>query len=80
VSVIPEKDGVRIEFEGDSFLYKMVRNITGTMIEVAKGKWNLEEIASILAAKDRRKAGRAAPPHGLFLVRVDYAIDKKEGK
>ncbi|HEY4831674.1 MAG TPA: tRNA pseudouridine(38-40) synthase TruA [Waddliaceae bacterium] len=80
VGVTPEKEGVRLEFEGDSFLYKMVRNITGTMIEVGKGKRNVEEIRSILAAKDRRKAGRAAPPHGLFLVRVDYPMDVKEGK
>ena len=72
VDVIPENEGVRLEFEGDSFLYKMVRNITGTMIEVGEGKRSIEEIRSIFAAKDRRKAGRAAPPHGLFLVRVDY--------
>ena len=72
LGVIHEGTGIRLEFEGDSFLYKMVRNITGTMIEIGKGKRSIEEIRSILAAKDRRKAGRAAPPHALFLVRVEY--------
>jgi tRNA pseudouridine38-40 synthase len=80
LDVIHERDGIRLEFEGDSFLYKMVRNITGTMLEVGKGKRRVEEIAAILAAKDRRKAGRAAPPHGLFLVRIDYPMDVKEEK
>lgn len=72
LQIIQDGDGLRLEFEGDSFLYKMVRNITGTLIEVAKGKRNVSEIPDILAAKDRRQAGRAAPPHGLFLARIDY--------
>lgn len=64
--------GLRLEFEGDGFLYKMVRNIVGTLIDVASGRRPLEDIDQIFAAKDRRRAGRAAPPQGLFLIRVDY--------
>lgn len=72
LDVIEEAGGVRLEFEGDGFLYKMVRNIVGTLLEVAAGKRTKEELALILAAKDRKKAGQAAPPHGLFLVKVHY--------
>lgn len=67
-----EEGGVRLEFEGDGFLYKMVRNIMGTLLEVALKKRLLQEIPSIFDAKDRRKAGRSVPPHGLFLIKVCY--------
>jgi tRNA pseudouridine38-40 synthase len=69
---ILEEGGFRLEFEADGFLYKMVRNIVGTLLEVSTGKRNIEEIRAIFNAKDRRQAGQAAPPHGLFLVKVSY--------
>jgi tRNA pseudouridine38-40 synthase len=72
ISLVSERAGMRLEFEAESFLYKMVRNLTGTLIEVAKGKRDPDEVAEILASKDRRRAGRAAPAKGLFLVRIDY--------
>lgn len=72
LDVCPIEGGLRLEFEGDGFLYKMVRNIVGTIIDVAAGKQKIEQIPIMMAAKDRRLAGRAAPPQGLFLVRVDY--------
>jgi tRNA pseudouridine38-40 synthase len=50
----------------------MVRTIVGTLVEVGCGKRDIQWPAEVLAAKDRRKAGQTAPPHGLFLVRVDY--------
>lgn len=74
INVLPEEEGVRLEFEGDGFLYKMVRNIVGTLLEVARGKRPLEDIERIFEAKDRRKAGIAVPPHGLFLVQVCYEL------
>ncbi len=73
LDVMIEKEDICLQFEADGFLYKMVRNITGTLLEVAKGKRNIEEIATIFKAKDRRQAGQAAPPHGLFLMQVHYA-------
>lgn len=72
IDIIQEPGRIRLEFEGDGFLYKMVRNIVGTMLDVARGKKTLNDIPLILAARDRRKAGQAAPPHGLFLAKVNY--------
>lgn len=72
LDICPVEGGVRLEFEGDGFLYKMVRNIVGTLIDIASGRRPLEDIPYLFEVKDRRKAGRAAPPQGLFLMRVDY--------
>lgn len=72
LDLVEEEGGVRLEFEGDGFLYKMVRNIVGTLLEVASGKRPIEEIDRIFKAKDRKLAGQAAPPHALFLMHVNY--------
>jgi tRNA pseudouridine38-40 synthase len=72
LDVILTKGGVRLEFEGTGFLYKMVRNIVGMMVAVATGKRPIEDIGVVFASKDRRHAERAAPAQGLFLVRVQY--------
>lgn len=73
VDVIEEPGGARVEFEGNGFLYKMVRNIMGTLVDVASHKRPLEDIEEIFISRDRRKASLAAPPQGLFLVRIDYS-------
>ncbi|MEI7973394.1 MAG: tRNA pseudouridine(38-40) synthase TruA, partial [Bdellovibrio sp.] len=68
------KRGPLIEFQvtGNGFLKQMVRNIVGTQIDFwMKGK-GAEEINRVLQAKDRRQAGPAAPPQGLFLLNVEY--------
>jgi len=72
LDIIPEEGGVCLEVEADGFLYKMVRNIVGTLVEVSSGKRKPSDIPRIFADKDRRLAGFAAPPQGLFLMRVDY--------
>lgn len=72
LDVIPQKGGVRLEFEADGFLYKMVRTIVGTLLEAASENLPLEAIESIFQAKDRSAAGPAAPAHGLFLMSVHY--------
>jgi tRNA pseudouridine38-40 synthase len=72
IDVVPEEGGIRLEFEADGFLYKMVRNIVGTLIDIAQGRRNPDAIASILASKDRKKGGSCAPAHGLFLIEVKY--------
>jgi len=72
IDIIETENEVRLEFEGNGFLYKMVRNIVGTLIDVASSKIPLEEIDKIFTAKDRRAGPIAAPPQGLFLVKVSY--------
>ena len=67
-------DGQWIYFdvEGDGFLYNMVRNIVGTLVEVGRGRWQPEKITEILAAKDRTAAGPIAPATGLCLMQINY--------
>ncbi|NMB12195.1 MAG: tRNA pseudouridine(38-40) synthase TruA [Firmicutes bacterium] len=69
-----EADDGMIKFiiRADGFLYNMVRNIVGTLLEVGKGKLMAEEMAAILAARDRSQAGPTAPAQGLYLVGVEY--------
>jgi tRNA pseudouridine38-40 synthase len=63
---------VILTFTADGFLQGMVRAIVGTLLEIAAGKRNVEELGAILAARDRRTAGEAATPQGLFLAHVGY--------
>lgn len=63
---------VAIEIEANGFLYNMVRNIVGTLIEVGRGKEDVDWVRTVLNSRDRMLAGPTAPPHGLFLQRVDY--------
>ena len=63
---------VIIEVEADGFLYNMVRNIVGTLVQVGKGKESPNWPAEVLAQRDRTKAGMTAPAQGLFLVGVEY--------
>jgi tRNA pseudouridine38-40 synthase len=67
---------VVIEVEADGFLYNMVRNIAGTLVEVGKGRQPPNWPAEVLALRDRTKAGTTAPPQGLFLVGVEYEDDQ----
>jgi tRNA pseudouridine38-40 synthase len=60
------------EVSGDGFLRHMVRAIVGTLVEVGRGWRDPAQIDALLQARDRARAGATAPPHGLFLVRVDY--------
>ena len=61
-----------LRFEGDGFLYKMVRLLTGTAIRCAQGRAELSFIRELLAEKGARKTSFAAPAEGLYLTRVLY--------
>jgi len=65
-------DHLHIEISGNGFLYNMVRNITGTLVSVGRGKHPPEWPAQVLASGDRRLGGMTAPPQGLVLLHVDY--------
>ena len=65
-------DWVFIDVEGDRFLYNMVRNIVGTLVEVGVGRMKPEKMVEIIEAKDRRAAGPIAPPEGLCLMWIKY--------
>ena len=61
-----------IDLACNAFLRHMVRNIVGTLLLVGEGKLNEAGFVAILAGRDRRKAGRTAPAHGLYLMSVSY--------
>ena len=70
--VTKDNDWIYIDVEGDGFLYNMVRNIVGTLVEVAREKINPQKIEQILEAKDRTAAGPIAPASGLCLMWIKY--------
>lgn len=61
-----------VTVRGTAFLKHMVRNLVGTLVEVGQGRRAPQSMAALLASKDRTKAGRTAPAHGLYLNRVFY--------
>lgn len=63
---------IAIEIEADGFLYNMVRNIVGTLVQIGLRKRPVQWATEVLQAKDRKAAGPTAPPHGLFLLWVKY--------
>ncbi len=69
-----EKSGGILEFRffGSGFLYHMVRNLVGTLVNVGLGRITPEGFAQILSARDRQQASATAPPEGLYLYKVDY--------
>ena len=69
------KEGNRLRFEihGNRFLYKMVRNLVGTLVSIGAGTVPLEDAERLIQKKERRLAGVTAPPHGLLLKKVFYS-------
>ncbi len=63
---------IDITLQAQRFLRYMVRNIVGFLVEVGRGKRKANEVAEILSAEDRTKAGPTAPAHGLVLVQIVY--------
>lgn len=70
--VVHDSDWLYIDTEGDGFLYNMVRNIVGTLVEVGVAKMKPEDIQQILEAKNRCAAGPIAPAAGLCLMWIKY--------
>ena len=68
------QNGELLEFKffGNGFLYHMVRNLVGTLVNVGLGKISSEEFKNILEARNRQSAGATAPAQGLYLLQVNY--------
>jgi len=67
-----DRSVIAITVESDGFLYNMVRNIAGTLLEIGRGRFPDGSMKRILNSKDRDKAGPTLPAHGLYLVKVKY--------
>ena len=66
-------DELRVAAVARSFLHHQVRSMVGSLALVGEGKWQPDDVARALAARDRSTCGPVAPPDGLYLVRVDYS-------
>lgn len=68
-------DEIHLVFAARSFLHRQVRSMTGTLVEVGIGRWEVEDVARALKAADRTACGQVAPPHGLCLTHVTYEAE-----
>ncbi len=73
--VVRDGEEIRIVFEGDGFLYNMVRIMAGTLVEIGRKRRSAESIIEIFETKNREKAGRTMPAKGLTLISVSYGED-----
>jgi tRNA pseudouridine38-40 synthase len=76
-SIAVARDGEKlvIDVTANAFLQHMVRNITGTLVAIGIGDESVASLSAVLASKDRKRGGVAAPPHGLTLIDVAYPDD-----
>ncbi len=72
ITISKEGHLIAIDITADGFLYKMVRNIAGTLLAIGSGQLPLNEMPKILKAKNRQKAWDTAPAQGLCLMSVKY--------
>ncbi|MDD5725165.1 MAG: tRNA pseudouridine(38-40) synthase TruA [Candidatus Omnitrophica bacterium] len=72
IRISEDKGLVSIDIEADSFLYNMVRNIAGTLLEIGRGRFPEGSMRRILKARNRKAAGPTLPAKGLCLVKVKY--------
>lgn len=72
ISLDKNGDIMSLEVTASGFLYNMMRIITGTLVDVGRGKIKCEEVQKIIESHNRKRAGQTAPPEGLYLVHVYY--------
>ena len=72
LDITKHKKLISCDIQANGFLYKMARNIVGSLIEVGKGRFKPQDINKILKAKNRKVAGPCAPAKGLCLLKVQY--------
>lgn len=79
VHLLARAGGFDFVVQGSGFLYNMVRNLVGSLLEVGHGNRPPEWLADVLASRRRSEAGPTAPANGLWLLRVLYADDLSPG-
>ncbi len=72
IDIETEGWNVNVRVSARSFLHNQVRSMVGSLVHVGEGKWSVDDISRVLAARDRTQCGQVAPAEGLYLVRVDY--------
>jgi len=72
IEVVQRDWEVSIDIHADAFLYHMVRNIAGSLVQVGTGAWRPERVAEVLDARDRSQAAATAPAHGLYFTDAVY--------
>ena len=72
LDVTRDGDVVCVTAIARSFLHNQVRSMVGSLVHVGEGKWSADDLAAVLAARNRTACGQVAPPQGLYLVRVEY--------
>lgn len=65
-------DSIEVCARANAFIFRMVRSLVGTLIYCGEGRIDPTDVPAIIAARDRSRAGRVVPPHGLTLERVIY--------
>jgi len=68
----PDAQMIECRFQANAFLHHMVRNMVGSLLEVGKGQRSVQWLSDVLASRDRTKAAKTAPAHGLCLEWVEY--------
>lgn len=72
ISIYTEGNFIVLEYDGNGFLYNMVRIITGTLLDVSYNKIDIKNLEDIIKSGNRKKAGHRAPAQGLYLAEVYY--------
>ncbi len=63
---------IRIVTSARSFLHHQVRSMAGSLMRVGEGRWSADDLADVLASRDRSRCGPMAPACGLYLAAVSY--------
>lgn len=72
IRIVARRESLAIVVGGSGFLYRMVRILAGTLLDVGRGKLTPADLRAVLESKDRTLAGATAPPEGLYLLSVRY--------
>ena len=78
-SFLPRRGEILFHICGTAFLWRMVRSLIGTLLELEERRQGPEAMRALLDARDRSQAGATAPPEGLYLYRVYYQEAAKDG-